>query len=309
MDEAPAINAIAPVRDFLENLHIERGLSPHTIRGYRSDLEQFCGFLATPPAQLLDEALAVEDLADPAEADPASISERAKAVTPNEVRAYLSVMRNSGYSTGTVARKLAALRSFYKYLVRKGVLEASPVGVIRTPRRHKRLPACLDVRQIDALMTAADDGTFGGVRDRAILEVIYSGGLRISELVGLNVGDLDEFGEVIRVVGKGRTERLAALGTHALAALQAYAARRAATFPVASPAAPLFVNQRGGRLSDRSIRRKLDKYLRFAGLPAGVSPHTLRHSFATHLLENGADLRSVQEMLGHRNLSTTQIYT
>ncbi len=309
MDEAPAINALPPVRDFLENLHVERGLSAHTIRGYRADLEQFCGFLATGPEQLLKEALTVEDLTPLAEADPASIRRRLVALTPNEVRAYLSVMSNSSYSASTVARKLAALRSFYKYLVRKGVLETSPVRVIRTPRRPRRLPACLDVRQVDALMTAADDGTFGGVRDRAILEMIYSGGLRISELVGLNVGDLDEFGEVVRVMGKGRTERLAAVGTHALRALQAYAAMRAAKFGAPSPAAPLFVNRRGGRLTDRSIRRALDKYVRIAGLPAGVSPHTLRHSFATHLLENGADLRSVQEMLGHRSLSTTQIYT
>ncbi|NLF30828.1 MAG: tyrosine recombinase XerC, partial [Planctomycetes bacterium] len=302
MDESAGINAIAPVRDFLENLHVERGLSAHTIRGYRADLEQFCGFLATPPEQLLDEAVTMEDLAPLAEADPAPLTRRVLAVTPQQVRAYLSVMRNSAYSPSSVARKLAALRSFYKYLVRKGVLETSAVGVIRTPRQHKRLPSCLDVPQVDALMKAADDGTFGGVRDRAILEVIYSGGLRISELVGLNVRDLDEFGEVVRVVGKGRKERLAALGSHALAALQAYAAMRAGKFGTPAPSAPLFVNKLGKRLSDRSIRRRLDKLLLIAGLPAGVSPHTLRHSFATHLLENGADLRSVQEMLGHRSL-------
>ena len=148
-----------------------------------------------------------------------------------------------------------------------------------------------------------------GARDRAILETIYSGGLRISELVALNVIDLDEFGEVIRVAGKGRKERLAALGTPAMDAIGRYLMMRQAAFGAATGEAPLFINKLGKRLSDRSIRRKLDKYLQIAGIPSNVSPHTLRHSFATHMLDNGADLRSVQEMLGHRSLSTTQIYT
>ncbi len=304
-----AIDKVRLVAGFLENLQSERNLSDHTHRSYRTDLRQFCQFLAAPVQQLLTDSTTVDDLPELTDELAADVGRRLAGVTPNEIRAYLSLMRNSQYSKSSVARKLATLRSFYKYLVRKGLAESSPVSVIRTPKQSKRLPMCLDVGQIEALLSATEDGSMLGARDRAILETLYSAGLRISELVALNIIDLDEFGEVIRVAGKGRKERLAALGTPAMDAIGRYLMMRQAVFGAATGEAPLFINKLGKRLSDRSIRRKLNKYLQIAGIPSNVSPHTLRHSFATHMLDNGADLRSVQEMLGHRSLSTTQIYT
>ena len=218
------------------------------------------------------------------------------------------MMRTSGYSKSTMARKLASLRSFYKHLVRTGRLPASPVSVLRTPRQDRRLPKFLDIQQINALLAAPDTNTVLGSRDRAILETIYSAGLRISELTGLNVEDLDELGEVLRIMGKGRKERLVPLGTRALDSIYAYLAMRKSQLG-ADPSGAMFVNRSGKRLTDRSIRRKLDGYLLQAGIDIHISPHDLRHSFATHMLNAGADLRSVQEMLGHESLSTTQIYT
>jgi len=309
MGESITVDRLEAVSAFLENLQVERNLSGHTVRSYRTDLAQFCRFLAAPAQVLLADTVTMDDLPDLDSADLPHVTGRLPAVGPNEIRAYLSLMHNSGYSKSSVARKLATLRSFYKYLVRKGRLEASPVSVIRTPKQAKRLPTCLAVEQIAALLKATEDGTFLGARDRAILETLYSGGLRISELVSLNLAHLDEYGEVVRVLGKGRTERLAALGSHAMAALRNYLSLRAAAFATPRLEDPLFINKLGKRLSDRSIRRKLTKYLQIAGIPTNVSPHTLKHSFATHMLDNGADLRSVQEMLGHRSLSTTQIYT
>ncbi len=217
-------------------------------------------------------------------------------------------MRNSGYSKSTIARKLATLRSFYKYLVHKERIEASPVSVVRTPRQDKRLPKCLTVEQVSALLDAPDASTLLGARDKAILETFYSSGLRISELVSLDVEDLAELQGVLRIRGKGRKERLVPLGEKATRAIDHYLTlrRREGEGRVGGP---LFINRSGGRLSARSIRRMLDKYLHAAGIHTHVSPHMLRHSFATHLLNAGADLRSVQEMLGHESLSTTQIYT
>jgi len=309
MAEPVIIDHIPTIHAFLTHLQAERNLSPHTVRSYRADLIQFCRFLAAPVEMLPADNVTLDDLPEAAEADIPRIAERLTALGPNEVRSWLSLMHASRYSRSSIARKLATLRSFYKYLVRTGELVSSPVSVIRTPKQAKRLPKCLAVEQIEALLKATEDGAFLGARDRAILEVLYSAGLRISELVALDLTDLDEFGEVVRVMGKGRKERLAAVGAHAMAALHSYLSMRAATFGEAHADDPLFVNKFGKRLSDRSIRRKLNKYLRIAGIPTDVSPHTLRHSFATHMLDNGADLRSVQEMLGHRSLSTTQIYT
>lgn len=297
------------ISGFVDHLSAERNFSEHTIRCYHADLVQFCQFVAAAEDLLSLEGKGLDDLPPLTEEHAGPLSDRLMAITPQDVRAYLAMMRNTGYSKSSIARKLATLRSFYKYLVRKGRLEASPVSVIRTPKQDKRLPKCLDVQQIDALLRAADDGTLLGARDRAILETIYSGGLRISELVGLNLADLDELAETVRLVGKGRKERLAPLGSQAMEAVRNYMQMRAAAFGPAGPAAPLFVNKSGRRLSARSIRRKLDKHLQAAGIGVHVSPHTLRHSFATHMLNNGADLRSVQELLGHQSLSTTQIYT
>ncbi len=332
--------AIPIIAEFLEYLSGQRNFSDHTVRAYQADLIQFCQFLAAAPDGLRREGLSAENLPPAEDLKPSPLSRRLLAVAPADVRSYLAVLRNSDYSKSTVARKLASLRSLYKFLLRNGKVKTSPVAVIRTPKQDKRLPACLDESQVVALLEAplsAGEGARadrpasarsrpGGIetmlagRDRAILETTYSSGLRISELVGLNLEDLDEFGETLRVRGKGKKERLAPLGTKAMEAIAEYLSLRrgalAAGQPKPSGSAPpagapeaMFVNKHGSRLSARSVRRMLVKYIRLAGLPPGATPHTLRHSFATHMLNRGADLRSVQELLGHKSISTTQIYT
>ena len=300
------MTALPLIRRFLDYLDLERNFSAHTLRSYAADMTQFCRFLAAGP-ESADE-LSADDLPEAEDIEPEPITHALLTADPLTVRGFLAMMRNSRYSKSTVARKLATLRSFYKHLVRIGRLEASPVSVIRTPRQDRRLPKCLDIEQVEALLAAPDPTTLLGSRDRAILETIYSSGLRIGELVALNVEDLDEFSEALRIRGKGRKERLVPLGTKAVEAIEAHLAlRRAAFGPIER--GPLFVNKFGRRISARSIRRKLDKYLLEAQIDTHISPHVLRHSFATHMLNAGADLRSVQEMLGHESLSTTQIYT
>jgi len=294
---------------FLRHLETERNFSEHTIRSYTADLTQFCQYLAA-----MSDSKTNVDTLTPARLPawdtplPTNLTERILGIQPMEIRSYLAVLRNGDYSKATTARKLATLRSFYKYLVRTGRIESSPVSVIRTPRLDKRLPKLLDVEQIDALLSAPNPDTLLGARDRAILETIYSAGLRIGELIGLNLDDLDEFHGAVRVRGKGKKERLAPLGGKAAVALEAYLQKRFAKLGRTRSGA-LFVNRTGRRLTDRSIRRKLNQYMLSAGIATHISPHTLRHSFATHMLNAGADLRSVQEMLGHESLSTTQIYT
>ena len=292
---------IALISRFIEYLDSERNFSAHTVRSYHSDLLGYCRFLAAegPTSELSADELPAPDDFPPHK----EMVRRILTAGPLEVRAMLAVLRNSGLSKSTIARKLAAIRSFYKFLVKIDKLEASPVSVVRTPRQDKRLPKCLDIQQVEALLAAPDTSTLLGARDRAIIETIYAAGLRVSELVALNIEDLDEFSEVVRIAGKGKKERLCPLGSMAIEAIGHYLRMRRGR------SGPLFVNKHGSRLSDRSVRRKLDKYLLATGIDPGVSPHTLRHSFATHMLNAGADLRSVQELLGHSSLSTTQIYT
>ncbi|MHC4981771.1 MAG: tyrosine recombinase XerC [Planctomycetota bacterium] len=301
------------VERFLDYLDSERNFSAHTLRSYAADLSQFCLFLSAVDndghAGPTDTtALCAKQLSKDGGLSIEAIAEKLSSASPTVIRAYLAMMRNSGYTKSTVARKLAALRSFYKYLVRTGLIDASPVSVIRTPRQEKRLPKYLDIKQVESLLAAPDTNTFVGMRDRAILETIYSAGLRISELVSLNIEDLDEFAGAIRVRGKGKKERVVPLGSKAVGATRAYLEKRFAAGKGEKRGA-LFVNKYGKRLSGRSVRRNLDKYGKTAGIDTTVSPHALRHSFATHMLNAGADLRSVQEMLGHASLSTTQIYT
>lgn len=291
---------------FLDHLDAQRNFSAHTCRGYRADLVQFCRYLAAEggPAGSPEP----EDLPELDEVPGGRLERQLLSAGPMDVRGYLAMLTRHGYSKATVARKLATLRSFYKYLARTGRIESSPVAVIRTPRQGRRLPTCLNVEQIEALLRAPDGGTWIGARDRALLETMYSGGLRIGELVALDIEDIDTISETIRVRGKGKKERLVPLGPYALQALEAYGRLREQQFGPAQRG-PLFVNKHGGRISARSVRRNLGRYLRQAGIAAHVTPHSLRHSFATHMLNAGADLRSVQELLGHENLSTTQIYT
>ncbi len=294
---------------FLDHLDGERNFSAHTIRSYAADLIQFCRFLGAGDLEdAAGDERTVDDLPPTEELRPGTIQKALLAAQPLDIRGFLAMMRNSSYSKATIARKLATLRSLYKFLVRTGRVEASPVSVVRTPRQDRRLPKCLDIEDVESLLAAPDASTLLGARDRAILETIYSAGLRIGELVGLNVEDLNEFSEALRIRGKGKKERLVPLGGKAIEAIEAYMLLRKGAFGDAARG-PLFVNKFGRRISGRSIRRKLDKYLLEAGIDVHISPHVLRHSFATHMLNAGADLRSVQEMLGHENLSTTQIYT
>lgn len=321
--------ALPIIRRFLDYLSEQRNFSEHTARAYATDLTQFCRFLACAADSSSLAGISAGDLPTGEELGKSSLTRRLTSATPADVRAYLAMLRNSNYSKATVARKLAALRSLYKFLVRCGNVATSPVAVIRTPKQEKRLPACLDESQVKALLEApldpgqpgrADAGPGPGLthrmlaaRDRAILETIYSAGLRIGELVGLNLEDMDEFGGTLRIRGKGKKERLGPLGSVAVEAIAEYLRLRQKALSAGrsstGPDEPLFVNKHATRLTGRSVRRMLDKYIRQVGLPANVTPHTLRHSFATHMLNRGADLRSVQELLGHKSISTTQIYT
>jgi len=271
---------------FLGYLESERGCSPQTLRAYAADLSRFLTFLDC------------DDDFDPGE------------VSVVQLRHYMAQLRQSGQARTTVARKVASLRSFYKYLVREGVVPHNPATNLTSPRKERRLPEFLDEDDVDKLLTLPDPETPQGVRDRAILEMLYSTGMRISELVAVNLEDLDLIGEVVRAKGKGKKERLVPLGRPAIEALRGYLDLRDGFFVGMRRVdrRALFINRNGGRLSDRGVRRTFHKYARQAGLRSGVTPHTLRHSFATHMLNRGADLRSVQELLGHASLTSTQIY-
>jgi len=296
------------IQQFLDYLRLERHFSPYTARCYGADLRQFAQFLAGEIES---------NTATDATASTAGVSRRIVEADPLLIRRFLTYLDEFQYSAATMARKIATLRSFYKYLARQGMVSNNPMMLIRTPKQTKRLPKAISVEQVEALLAAPDDKTTLGARDRAILETLYSTGIRVSELVDLNRSDLDEIGEALTIRGKGKKERIVPLGSHALRAIRHYLATLDgdARFKAVKEAfetgesVALFVNKTGSRLSSRSVRRKLDKYLVQVGLDPDISPHTLRHSFATHLLDNGADLRSVQELLGHQSLSTTQVYT
>jgi integrase/recombinase XerC len=290
------------VQQFLDYLHLERHFSDYTVKSYGADLIQFGQFLAGQIGRASAATI-------PPPQTPEQLDEKFLKCEPLTVREFLVYLHGQNYTKSTTARKLATLRSFYKFLIRRGMLSVNPLSTIRTPKQEKRLPKCLDVDQINRLLSAPGDGDVLAARDRAMLEVLYSSGIRVSELVELTLGDLDLQEGVLRVTGKGRKDRLTPIGSQAIKALQRYFELRAAEPKMAANTTRVFLNKHGESLSTRSVRRKLDKYLAEAGLDPGISPHTLRHSFATHLLNNGADLRSVQELLGHQSLSTTQIYT
>jgi len=311
------------ITEFLNYLKYERHFSPHTAKCYGADLTQFSAFLvsesarsaraaAPPPAPGPGGSTAYPGVVPGATAVVVDTDLRQKllGVTADIVKTFLAFLNEQEYSKSTTARKLATLRSFYKFCVRRGYLDTNPLTTIRMPKQEKRLPKFLSVEDVSRLLQTPDDTTLLGARDRAMLEVLYSTGIRVSELVDLNIGDVDFEGQLVHIRGKGKKQRNTPIGPTALGAIGRYlelkrADARNATFDQIA----LFVNKHGQRLSTRSVRRKLDKYLSIAGLDPSVSPHTLRHSFATHMLDKGADLRSVQELLGHQSLSTTQIYT
>ena len=308
------------IQKFLDYLRFERRFSEHTAKCYGADLVQFGEFLKGAPAPTVQHADPVslarhEDESEHGVAVATQVRVEVDqllfTVQTDSVRAYLTHLNEKEYSKATIARKLATLRSFYKFLVKRNHVTASPVVSIRTPKQEKKLPRFLEYEEVKRLLGTPPTNTWLGARDRAILETLYSTGIRVSELVALNMDDIDFLGEVVHVRGKGKKERIAPIGSSALQVIQHYMeyrnkrAQNNANFD----SRVLFVNKHGRRLSTRSVRRKMDKYLKMAGLDPAISPHTLRHSFATHMLNNGADLRSVQELLGHQSLSTTQIYT
>ncbi len=321
------------IDEFLNYLNYERHFSPHTAKCYSADLAQFCQFLTSETAdagtrfagaQLADTQLDGGGSSFQAQqaangsggqtattiAETTDLRRKLLEIDVDDVRRFLAYLAKQDYSKSTTARKLATLRSFYKFCLRRSYIESNPLVSIRTPKQEKRLPKFLEIDQINRLLNTPDETTVLGSRDKAMFEVLYSTGIRVSELVDLNLVDVDETAQCIRVRGKGKKQRTAPVGPTALGAIDRYmqlrnADPRSADFDKDA----LFVNKHGKRLSTRSVRRKLDKYLAQAGLDTSVSPHTLRHSFATHMLNNGADLRGVQELLGHQSISTTQVYT
>ena len=293
------------VRQFLDYLKLERHFSDYTIKSYGADLIQFGQFLNGE----IGAGSAMQTQQAFAQGMP--LDERLLKCEPLTIREFLAYLYGQNYTKSTTARKLATLRSFYKFLIRRGLLSVNPLSTIRTPKQEKRLPKTLDLEQVQKLLDAPGDADLLSARDKAMLEVLYSSGMRVSELVELEMQDIDLQEGVLRVRGKGRKDRLTPIGSQAIKALQRYFELRQhdSRCQQSTHASRVFLNKHGEPLSTRSVRRKLDKYLVQAGLDPGISPHTLRHSFATHLLNNGADLRSVQELLGHQSLSTTQIYT
>ncbi len=278
------------IGSFLDYLTFERNVSPNTVLAYRDDLESFVGFLCNDYLTLGRDQLELTTIDHLA------------------VRSYLAHLSRRKLSRASMARHLSAMRTFFKYLVREGVVEANPARTVATPKKEKHLPAVMQTSDVALLLEQPDTSVTLGVRDAAWLELLYASGLRIGELVGIDIDDLELRARLVKVRGKGSKERIVPFGSKAEAALRAWLAVRGELAHDVEEQA-VFVNYRGKRITTRSIRRLFDDYLKQASLRAGISPHTMRHSFATHLLNAGADLRGIQELLGHASLSTTQKYT
>lgn len=298
------------IERFIQHLRFERNASPQTIREYRRDTQQFAAFV-TPPGE-----------------DPPALS----TLDHRVVREYVGMMYDRGLERASVARRLASLRTFFKYCVREGYTKQNPARLVKTPKLARRVPRVLTAEELNDFLdtlgqktgakksqrkrppTARSENEAKVIlkRDRAILELLYASGLRVSELVGLDLGDIDQAGQMLRVLGKGNKERVVPYGTKARAALEAYWPVREELLAKArvevNPEA-VFLNHLGARLTDRSVRSAVKKYSRLANVNWDLHPHSLRHAFATHLLADGADLRAIQELLGHVSLSTTQRYT
>ena len=275
------------IGSYLSYLDVERNASDYTKKSYREDLT------------LLNEYLKQKN--NGRDIDVAKISTLL-------LRGYVSWLHERKFEPSTISRRLASLRSFFKFCQREEIVDQNPAAPLRNPRQHRRLPHFLSTKEVNQLLMAPPEGTVVGIRDRAILETMYSTGVRVGELVALSDDDVDEAQQIIHVLGKGKKERIAPLGSFCLRAIADWLEVRNVNVPEGAPV-PLFTNKFGTRLTTRSVARMLEKYIAQTGLDDRTSPHTLRHSFATHLLDNGADIRSVQELLGHANLQTTQIYT
>ena len=308
---APPVSLPEYVHDFLDVLRLNRNASPHTVRAYESDLAQLVAFLASQRGGKRADL-------------------RAEHLDYAAVRGFLAELHARHDSRATAARKLAAVRTFSKFLRGEGAVDHEPAALVGSPRREKKIPAHLDVDEMKRLLETPDTSGPLGRRDRAILELFYASGLRLSELVGLDLHDVNLPSRMVRVLGKGGKERVVPFNQSASTALGSYLRDREALGAASQPAQgtgrrglapgargrwrtaredPLFLNYRGGRLSARSVHRLVRRYVAQCSARFGISPHALRHSFATHLLENGADLRAIQELLGHVRLSTTERYT
>jgi len=279
------VTTAGPVRqqltDFLLYMEKVRGSSAHTVSAYRRDLGEYLDHLD-------ERHLSLE--------------------SPESVRSFLGLLFRKGFARSTMARKISAVRSFCRHLVREGVLETNPCDSIPTPRAPKHNPRFLSLEEITALLDGAAGDRTIDLRDMAIWELFYSSGIRVSELAGMNTGDWDQEGHLIRIRGKGSKTRIIPLGERAAARLRKYLVA-SGRWPARGESTPIFLNRQGGRLSVRGIQKRLEGRLRDCGLDTRISPHVIRHTFATHLLESGADLRAIQEMLGHESLQTTQRYT
>ncbi len=285
------------IERFLTALAVEKGYSAHTCRAYRADLEAFARIATAAEPGAEKPAQGIPERFDPRRVDNLT------------VRGYLATLYRKN-SKATIARKLSAVRSYFRYLLRQGLVEDNPAEAVLTPKQEKKIPHYLTVDDVFRLLDQVQEDTLLGRRNRAIFETLYTAGTRVSELAGLDTTDVNLDEGIIRVHGKGNKERVLPIGGKAAAAIRAYRDRLYRETGVAPDAGgALFLNRRKGRLTARSIARILDKLVRQCGLLVPVSPHTLRHTFATHLLDAGADLRTVQELLGHESLSTTQKYT
>lgn len=284
------------IEQFLEYLRYERNVSAHTLRNYASDLEQFLDFLAP-----LDQTTGKRNTPDISEIDHLTIRE------------WLASLHSAQKTKASIARKLAALRTFFQFLVREGVVELNPAKLVSTPRLEKKLPKHLSIEEAIRFIESPDEETDLGKRDRAMLELMYATGVRVAELTTLNLVDIDFGNQLIRVTGKRRKQRIVPFGEPAGVAIRNYLTVRD-KFLMNAPISKrdeeaLFLNYQGTRITTRSVGRMVEKYIRLCAGMHNISPHALRHSFATHLLDSGADLRDIQELLGHARLSTTQIYT
>jgi len=283
------------IEQFLEHLRYERNVSAHTLRNYRIDLEQFLSHLAGPESNKKRATPSVEE------------------IDHLTIREWLASLHSAQKSKSSIARKLAALRTFFQFLVREGLLELNPAKLVSTPRQEKKLPNHLSVEEAVRFIESPDTQTDLGKRDRAMLELMYATGVRVAELTTMNLGDIDFRSQLIRVTGKRRKQRVVPFGDPAGEALRSYLKIRE-KFLFNAPVSTrdeeaLFLNYQGTRITTRSVGRMVDKYIRLCAGMHNISPHALRHSFATHLLDSGADLRDIQELLGHARLSTTQVYT
>ncbi|WP_067933714.1 site-specific tyrosine recombinase XerD [Alicyclobacillus kakegawensis] len=273
------------IADFSDYLVVERGLAKNTLESYRRDLSTFLAYVEN------------------------QCHVPVEGVTQQHILSYLASLRQQGRANSTISRNLASIRSFFHYLVATDVLTVDPTAHVDTPKIEKRLPKVLSVDEVERLLAAPNLQTVAGLRDRAMLELLYATGIRVSELVSLNVEDLNLAAGFLRCTGKGDKERVIPVGDIAVQVLSAYLQQSRPEFLRLTDDSALFLNHLGERMSRQGFWKLLKKYAKLAGIVKDITPHTLRHSFATHLLERGADLRAVQEMLGHADISTTQIYT